>query len=266
MSFEDFKFIVKQLPTLKTLGLFFMGEPFLNPDIFKMIEYAENNQIETVMSTNSTTLGRHAWDILHSRLSRIIVCLDGLTQKTLETYRKGSSFKQLMAGIEHLARLKTVTASKWPHITLRFLVFKHNEHEIPGVLSLAKQLRINKVCLGRAVLDWNKKSLSKDVAKNWLPRDARFSRYVTNGNGYALDSPIKCTWIWKPIITWNGDVIPCCLDIEATHKIGNIHDEPLQKIFWSKRYFTLRIQMARKSLDICEYCKAVAQTDVEFFF
>src|SRR5262245_30239999 len=78
----------------KLLALWNFGEPFLNPEIFEMIRYAEERHVPVRVSTNSTFLGEHeVQSIFDSDLSSIIVCLDGASKETHERYRIGSTFE-----------------------------------------------------------------------------------------------------------------------------------------------------------------------------
>lgn len=52
MSFEDFKSIIDRMPLLNLVQLQGVGEPFLNPDLFKMIKLLKDRNIKMRIVTN----------------------------------------------------------------------------------------------------------------------------------------------------------------------------------------------------------------------
>ncbi len=55
----------------------------------------------------------------------------------------------------------------------------------------------------------------------------------------------------------NGDVVPCCLDKEATILLGNLSKEPLSKILTSQRYLDIKQAFERGQLiePLCQTCQ-----------
>jgi phosphatidylserine/phosphatidylglycerophosphate/cardiolipin synthase-like enzyme len=83
----------------KLIALWNFGEPFLNPEIFDMIGYAEERGVRVRVSTNSTFLGDREIDrIFESGLSSIIVCLDGASAATHERYRTAAASSRSRQG------------------------------------------------------------------------------------------------------------------------------------------------------------------------
>ncbi|MEN8226312.1 MAG: radical SAM protein, partial [Bacteroidota bacterium] len=147
MPEEDFKNIIDQLKDrLAYLLLYFQGEPFLNPDIFKMIRYASKNRIYTTSSTNGHYLeDDNARNIVASGLDRLIISMDGTDQYTYERYRRGGELDRVTDGIQSLVRWKKQLRSSRPYIILQFLVLKTNEHQIPAMKKLAKELQVDRL-------------------------------------------------------------------------------------------------------------------------
>jgi len=259
LSFEDFQYIIDQIPTLKRVSLFFMGEPLLNPDIWRMVRYAEDKAIRTLIATNSELVGHALESIFESGLSQINFSLDGMSQATIETYRVHSSFKRVFNGINAVLRDKKNQGAAKPHVKIRFLVLRQNEHEIPLLTKFASENNVE-LSLVRAILDYGLESLPEAVAKEWLPLNPRYQRYTKDGN---IKQPAKyCSWIWTPLVTWDGDVIPCCIDTDAMIKLGNVFEEPFNMIYWSRRYMDVRRRMMRKTLPICRLCKETEKSQI----
>jgi len=255
MTFNQFKQIIDQIPTLKTVGLYFMGEPLLNPEVFSMIEYAEQKGIKTSIETNSTLLYKHVEEIFESGLSKLVCSLDGMTQKSLEQYRAGAHYNQTVGGIKNIC----ISKHSKPHVKIRFLTFRHNEKEMEQAKKFAEQIRPDEFVFVRSILDWGFTKLPEN-RKQWLPTDKNLWRYLENG---SLKNPLSyCTWIWTPIITWDGNVIPCCYDYDAYSIMGNVFEQPFMEIYWSRGYRTIRKKMMQKSLSLCKFCKQVKQPEI----
>jgi len=262
MKFNVFKKIIDRIPTLRHASLYFMGEPFFNPDVFKMINYAEKKGIKTTISTNSSLLYPYINEIISSGLSKLILSLDGMTQQTISKYRKHINYENTIKGIELICKEKTKYKKNKPHIKIRFLVFKHNEQEIFKVKNFAKKINVDELALVRPILDWGYRSLP-DSSKEWLATDEKYRRYTREGK---LKKPLNyCTWIWTPVITWDGNIIPCCYDYDSNILLGNIFEKPFYEIYWSKKYQKIRKKMAMKDLNLCKFCKQIENPEIVKF-
>jgi MoaA/NifB/PqqE/SkfB family radical SAM enzyme len=128
---SDYKKVIDDLKKY----LFFVhitnwGEPLVNPELVKMIAYANKNNIDTVLYTNLTLLKtRAAAALVRSGLNEIIVSIDGATERTYAKYRIGGNFNQVLSNLKLLVAIKKKYSSriiiKW-----QFLVSSQNEQEL----------------------------------------------------------------------------------------------------------------------------------------
>ena len=151
MSYSVFKKILKIIHP-KYIDLFFMGEPFLNPDIFKMISYATKNNIFVKINTNCTTLERDYKKILKSGLNIITLSLDGLTQNTISIYRKGANVDEILSGINKLCYARKNSLSNI-QINVRTLVFKETEKELKDIIFYLKDKGVNHLYFVKPILN-----------------------------------------------------------------------------------------------------------------
>ena len=58
------------------------------------------------------------------------------------------------------------------------------------------------------------------------------------------------------VVTWDGDVVPCCFDKDAKYVMGNLHETPLKDIWSNQKYNRFREQLTRdrSKIDICQNC------------
>ncbi len=256
LSLDNFKKIIDDIPGLKSINMGFAGEPLLNKELFKMIKYAANKGIYTVISTNSVFLGERIGEVLNSGLDTIIVCLDGVTKKTHEAYRRGSNFEEVKNNIRRLCLEKKKLGLKSPKITLQFLVMKHNEHEVPAIKLLAKELGVDSLSLKSMSLGTHHDTDERiKLGKDFLPSE-KFSRYKwTKGKPEIKAKPKLCHWVRQTVVLWNGDVTCCCYDFEGKLVVGNIFkDGGFKKIWKSEKYKKYRRGILRREFPLCQQC------------
>jgi radical SAM protein with 4Fe4S-binding SPASM domain len=237
------------------LIFYFQGEPYLHPKFLEMVRYAQSKKIYTATSTNAHYLkDENARSTVESGLSRLIVSMDGVTQEVYEQYRVGGKLDKVLSGIENVLKWKKELKSKTPHVILQFLVTGFNEHQIADVKRLGKRLGVDEVRLKTAqVYDYKNGS---DV----IPKDEKYSRYRIKADGtYELNAEAgnHCWRMWQGcVITWDGRVVPCCFDKDATHVLGNMQEQSFEKIWKGKSYqnFRASLMKSRNEIDICTNC------------
>ena len=98
---------------LKGVLLFNWGEPLLNPNISSIIKAIKKYDIHCSLSTNlNVDLNEQsAESLLNSGLDYFICSIDGITQKTYETYRRKGSFDKAFNNLKLLIQTKKKTCS-----------------------------------------------------------------------------------------------------------------------------------------------------------
>jgi radical SAM protein with 4Fe4S-binding SPASM domain len=180
--------------------------------------------------------------------------MDGIDQESYEKYRVGGKLEKVLSGIRNLTGAKKALKSQSPYIILQFLLFQHNTHQITEIRKLAGQLDVNKLELKTAqIYDYEKGS-------DLIPDEGQFSRYRHNGHDkYSIKNEHlnKCWKMWHScVMTWDGDIVPCCFDKDAKYTMGNIHQQSFKDIWNGDKYqeFRTRLFNDRKSIDICSNC------------
>ena len=239
---------------LLNLFLYFQGEPFLNNNIFEMISYASKNNIYTTTSTNGHFLTKeNSFRIIDANLDKLIISLDGTTQEVYSQYRINGDLMQVIAGIKNLVEIREQKKSKKPFIELQFLVLKTNEHQIEEIKKIAEDLKIDKLSLKSAQI-YNYKN---DVL--FIPKKKKYSRYKNINGKWQLKNTLKnrCWRLWNSVVvTWEGNVLPCCFDKDAKYSFGNIKNEKFVEIIKNRKFksFANRVLTNRKDVDICRNC------------
>lgn len=240
---------------LHYLTFYFQGEPYLNPKFLDMVNFAHINGIYTATSTNAHYLkDEMAKKTVESGLDRLIISIDGTTQETYQSYRKGGKLDRVIEGTKNVIRYKKELKSKKPFIIFQFLVVKPNEHQIEDVLQLGKDLGVDEVRLKTAqVYDY-------EHGNELIPSIDKYSRYYQKKDGTwgVKNKMVNSCWrMWQGcVITWDGGVVPCCFDKDATHQLGQLSTTDFKSIWHGKDYNNFRgaILKSRSEIDICKNC------------
>lgn len=256
MTLNEFKFVVDDMQDyLLLLILWDWGEPFMNPELPAMIRHASGKNIKTVTSTNAHFLqnNKYVEEILKSGLTNLIVAIDSLDEERYLVYRKNGNLGKVISGLENLLEKKRKLNSK-TLINLRMVMMKQNEHELPKIRRLAKDLKVDHF----TVKTLNPSCGSDSMDEEMLPRNPKYRRYVYKpGTSQRIRENAICRRIWTMSnIFSNGDVVPCCYDYRAEQKVGNAFEKPFRKIWNAFEYRELRkkIYNEKENIPKCWAC------------
>ena len=238
------------------LIFYFQGEPYLNPDFLEMVKYASSKKIYTATSTNAHYLNDDiAKKTIESGLDRLIISVDGTTQEVYQQYRVGGNLQKVFEGARNIVKWKKTLHSKKPFVIFQFLVVKPNEHQVDEIKKLAKEIGVDQVRFKTAqVYDYEKDP------NQLIPETDEFSRYKKLDDGTYVPKNKMANHCWKlwhaNVITWNGLVVPCCFDKDATHQLGSLQNQSFKQIWNNEQYRTFRkkLMTGRKQIDICANC------------
>ena len=242
-------------PRLSYLIFYFQGEPYINPDFLEMVKHAHEKGIYTITSTNAHFLNdENARKTIESGLDRMIISIDGTTQETYEQYRREGKLDNVLQGAKNIVKWKKKLRSKKPYTIFQFLVVKPNEHQIEEVYRVAGEIGIDEVKLKTAqIYDYQN-------GNPLIPEQDKYSRYAQQPDGtYVIKNELlnHCWKLWHAcVITWDGKVVPCCFDKDATHILGDLSNHSFSKVWHDEAYRQFRSSLikGRDQIDICTNC------------
>jgi radical SAM protein with 4Fe4S-binding SPASM domain len=253
---ERFRGIVDQMaPHALYLTLYFQGEPYLNPSFFEFVEYARRKKLYTATSTNGHYLTpAKAEKTIEAGLNRLIISIDGTTQDTYASYRRRGSLEKVLRGTDNILEARRRLGRAHPQIIWQFLVVRPNEHQTEEVVRMARARGVDELRFKTAqVYDY-------EHGNPLIPTKARFSRYRRMPDGtYAIKNKLlnHCWRMWQAcVFTWDGRVVPCCFDKDATHVFGQVPERPFAEVWRNEAYQSFRAALlrGRKEIDICRNC------------
>jgi len=258
MPFELYQKIIDQVKDYVCLLVFWSwGEPFLNKDAFRMIRYAKAQGLIVHTSTNGHFFDtkEKAAEVVGSGLDSLIFAVDGLDQKTYEKYRRHGDLGRVLKSIENVVAARSLAKLNHPVIVLRFIVMKHNEHQVPQVKDFAESLGVDIVTFRSAVVHRGEIDVEKDIA----PDSVEYRQYNYEGSPSKKNRVTKKnSYCHRPYanltVFSNGEVVHCENDFNATMQFGNLKDSDLHKIISSSEDGSF-LRMFRRNLDLIPFCR-----------
>jgi MoaA/NifB/PqqE/SkfB family radical SAM enzyme len=144
MSFETFKKAVDQFEEILSIDIAGIGEPFLNKDLFEMVEYANSRKIEVGIITNGTLLDRFFNQIIDSKISCISISLNALTPEEYSALT-GVPGKIFGLVLDNISAFTKIRDDLKPDLEMRlsFVCTRSNYQQIRGMIKVARSLKVN---------------------------------------------------------------------------------------------------------------------------
>ena len=111
------------------------GEPLFRSDIFQLARYGTDKGLRVALATNGTLVTKAvAQMIVDSGVQRVAISLDGVDAVTHDSFRGiPGAFDAAIAGFRNLKNLGM-------SVQINTTIARHNAHQLPQVLELAKTL------------------------------------------------------------------------------------------------------------------------------
>ncbi len=257
VSIDDYTHWVDQMqPYLFYLILYFQGEPLLHPQFAELVKIARSRRIHTLTSTNAQVITPSmAKQLVEAGLDEIILSVDGTTEETYRQYRRGGTLEKALKGIENLVAARKALGKANPYLRLQFIVMRHNEHQIDEIKKMRRDLGVDKLELKSAQI------YDPTDPNKILPQNSQFARYRINSQGLLELKKSKkrgCKKMWEgTVITWDGEVIPCCYDKDAELSYGRAtRNNSIKTIINSAAAndFRKKVMQARSHFQMCSGC------------
>ncbi len=243
-------------PYLYELHLYNWGEPLLNKQLPSLIAYAKGHSPARIfVSTNLNTLSDEmAEGLIVSGVDEITVAADGITEETYQKYRVGGSFEKVLANLKTLIEKRAKFALQnprqagngkglQPKIIFRFMVMKHNAHELPRAKELAKELDVSfrKKTVRVDMGDFTEGSIFDkiDRQREWLPEETDLNRYRKHDDRLGKMRVCKDLWT-RTFISWDGAITPCCNVYAVRDFFSPVFETDFVKIWNGPAYTTAR--------------------------
>lgn len=212
LRFDNLRRLIEENPSLRRLELSNYGEILLNPHLLEILAYASAKAV-AITFANGINLN-HATDellegLVKYRVREITCSIDGASPETYRVYRHRGNFDNVIAHIERINHFKREYRSKFPQLSWQFIVFGHNEHELPAAREMAARLGMEFY----PKISWDRRF--SPIRDSEFVRAQTGERAVTREeyeqlHGRQYLSSI-CHQLWDdPQINWDGKNLGCC--------------------------------------------------------
>ena len=235
MSLDLYKKIIDQIQgNVEAVTLASRGEPTLNRDFSKMLDYSNNKFLAFKINTNASMLNEKLiHSILSTNIQSIVFSVDAAEKETYEKIRVNGKFEKIMRNLELFSDIRRKHYSKSKHIV-----------KMSGV-KISTDQSINKM-----------EEKFKDIADviafvNYTPWESSYENEPNN-----LEH--ACDELWTRMFIWaDGKVNPCDYDYKSLLSKWNVKDTLIKNIWNSNDYNSLRdlhLNKQRKTIEPCKRC------------
>jgi radical SAM protein with 4Fe4S-binding SPASM domain len=239
---------------LLTMSLWAWGEPLLHPELADILRIAQNRGINTLLSTNGQNLNDD--NVLKALIDHpptyLIVALDGITDETNTRFRVGAKLTPALDGVRELSRMKREKGKEFPVLHLRYMVMKHNEHELPELVNFASRHHFDNLTIRTlSIID-----APDDQHSIMKPDDERFRAYEYSNGGRVRRDDFSCQAAFIfPTVLADGTVCSCEEDYNAKQSYGKLtKNNSFADIWWGKQAANIR-KTIRKNLESFSFCR-----------
>jgi len=260
LPFSTFKKLIDEIGDyLIYVILWSWGEPFLNPEIYRMISYARDKNILTVTSSNLNRFTREdAAQVIEAGLDALIIALDGVSEETYSQYRSGGSAERVIANTKLLVEERKKRGSMKPYLNLRMVVSKYNEKEVGAFRALGRELGVDMVSF-KAFSTRQPGFASPEIDRQFAP-ESKFFRWYDYLPDYTVSHKLKkynCRFPWtKPTLFADGEILTCEFDFRYEYSLGNLNQKSFREIWFGSKAkeFRRRFNQNRDEIAFCRDC------------
>lgn len=238
IEFSLFRNIIDECKSLgiNYITIYGFGEPLIDTNFPKKVEYAKSKGIERVTTnTNGFLLDdKKSLEIINAGLDEICISIDAATSGTYKKIQRGLNFNTVEKNILSFIRLRDRLGQEKPIVILSYVEFEMNKRETTQYISKWKN-----------VVDY----VSISQIHNWAG-DVKVSNI---SNSTEVRYPCRLLWT-DMVVNWNGDVPLCCIDYEGKLILGNVKTLSLKEIWSGKQLMKIREHHKNREFDKISLC------------
>jgi MoaA/NifB/PqqE/SkfB family radical SAM enzyme len=214
LRLEDFRKLLDVNPRLERIELSNKCEIFLNPALLSILELAHQRGVKLTAHTgvNLNKVRPEVMEGLVKYQFRHLTCsIDGASEETYSIYRVRGKFASVIENIRKINALKQQYSSPFPELVWKFIIFGHNEHELPVARELARELDMGfQTALNHSRTYSPVRDPETVLAATGLGAVSSDGYAALHGRSYHENF---CHQLWDdPQINWDGKVLGCCVN------------------------------------------------------
>lgn len=243
MSDDIFAEIIDKLKSegvqIYQISLSGFGEPFIDPKIvdrIKMLQSANANWKVKIHTNASLIKEEKMEELLLSGIDEINISFNGTSKGNYEAVMRNLRYDDTFKNIMKLLEIKDALKLKKPIIRLSSVLLEYNDNSVNEHLAF-----------------WKRK-----VDSGTVLRPHPWGGDIDLRSKYKIESRKiwPCRFLWYTAnISWNGDVLLCCIDYDGKVILGNILNQTFMKIWLGEKMQNVRRLHLEKNIHEIPLCK-----------
>jgi MoaA/NifB/PqqE/SkfB family radical SAM enzyme len=271
MSFEMFRSIVDQYPSVARVVLHGIGEPLMVPHLPRMVRYLKRRGTHVLFNTNGTLLNeRRGRELIDSGLDELRVSLDAAEPQAFKAVRGKDAFRRIVINVRQFRALQRRLEAAEPRVSLWLTGLKENIAQLAAFVDLAHEIDVPEVHLQRLVYLSEGQGLAREEQTLFERLDTAEEGFIRAAKARATAHGIKfdasgatepgtslrragdgrpwslCTRPWTLMyFTAHGRALPCCIAPFSTRgydsfTLGDATQQTLREIWNGDAYRAFR--------------------------
>jgi MoaA/NifB/PqqE/SkfB family radical SAM enzyme len=283
LSFDKFRQIADILSDQDVAHLHFCGtgEPVLNPDLFKMIEYARKKKFTTSMMSNaSSVMTPHIEEIARSGIIRFFTNIDSGFPEQLEDLKRNADWKILCSNLKKLSEVRRKENLCFK-ISIYCIAMRSNYKSFRELMHVVRDIGADELWFSylQPFKEMNFTTSSQNVIqKTDFEIITEIQEAVALGKELGLrvfpphypphsSTRVNCDAMWWKMMVnlpndkipqerWIGNVSTHCFLAHTgeAYSFGNLFTDDFQEIWNGEKMQSLRRQLLTDAPEICRNC------------
>ncbi len=242
MSFKLWQKVIDDLgefnEKIKLLRVCGNGEPLMNNNLVKILEYAHGKVDRIELISNGTILNDFLIENLPKYADRIIISIEGLSGKE---YKKISGVKVDFRKLtNNVRKLHANSGDCVIHVKIHHEAVKNKKEKFFKIFGgICDEIYI------------------ENIINMWPEFESKYANKNFRYGGNFTEKNV-CVQMFKGFqIQANGEVVPCCVDWRRVNIIGDVRNESVKEVWEGKRLKALRmihLKGGRDNLMPCNDC------------
>lgn len=240
LEYGVFQEFIEKNPQIRKIEISNNGEPFLNPDLGKILSLASEKGIEITIGngTNFNTVSDEILELLvKTGVSYVNISIDGASQEIYSMYRRKGDFYKVISNIKKLNALKEKYHSQYPVLQWQYVLMQHNECDVEKASVMAKELGMNLYykyeCVHGRFEPEDREKLERITGLNCFSVEE-----YNKKNKYTYGTDMCYGTIFYPQINYDGRLLGCCMLWNEDFGI-NVFEEGVVDALNSEKYLKM---------------------------
>lgn len=236
------------------LLLFGQGEPLINNNIFKMIEYAKKSDFKVEITTNGLLLNdKNITKLIESKIDAVYISWYGFDKKTYENIHGRDFYDTFISNVINFIH---AINNKENNIELicYWMNSTYNVDDQEFASWLFSYISVDKA-RGHRIRNYRNLFESIGIKQD---RDYVFEKLKKMKINDPKDNLVGAHCLWNNMyIHWDGNIYPCQIDYNGEYLVGNVDNDGVLDVWNNDKFQNFReciLSGDYSEINNCKFC------------